>query len=531
MDIEDVLNRKLVRKDGEKNIFTHISDQDLNVIIELYYSKEKNVQEIVEDYRLPLQNISSFSKHLPDYYMDKECPYDGSYLIAPLPSKGNLSTYSPDGICLECNHVEYSSNNFLKKSCNCLNCKKEEVREKETVVKVIRDVYKDPVELNELSVMDRLHIAALLQLLGIEYGYLISPYRTYNDLNVGFSDRLLVELLDRKVLKMSEQNVLSVFSNVTETSYSYSVNDAYLALNISHEVYDDEEVFELLRNGSEIEVEDGEELIFIWKYLVKRELYKLFKFQMEELRFTRELGNVEQEKKIFNAFDRWLEFYSPSQIYAILYKVIRDADNHRTSNKWGKYSYHEIDFIVKLADQMIVRYEKEEWGIKSYNYPYQLEFDIQTKLFFSKVAKEKNWFNELVPAPEKILNEEIEANMTIVKDYSDYVNDIEMQNWDEFLTSTIEEAAYYYLSPMGLIVRDSNVKCLFATRKSLVEYVLFLEKNRKIDSDHRATTIEEKITYNSDFYVHASYSSQLIYLIMKRLIEKQVPFLEESERY
>lgn len=250
--------------------------------------------------------------------MDKKCPYDGSYLTAPLPSKGNLSTYSPDGICLECNHVEYSSSNYLKKSCSCLNCKKEEVREKETVVKVIRDVYKDPVELNELSVMDRLHITALLQ------------------------------------------------------------------------------------NGSEIEVEDGEELISIWKDLVKRELYKLFKFQMEELRFTRELGNAEQEKKIFNAFDRWFEFYSPSQIYAILYKVIRDADNQRTSNKWGNYSYHEIDFIVKLADQMIVRYEKEEWGIKSYNYPYQLEFDIQTKLFFSKVAKEKNWFNELVPAPEKI---------------------------------------------------------------------------------------------------------------------------------
>lgn len=531
MDIEDVLHRKLVRKDEEKNIFTHISDQDLNAIIELYYSKEKNVQEIVEDYRLPLQNISSFSKHLPDYYMDKKCPYDGSYLTAPLPSKGNLSTYSPDGTCLECNHVEYSGGNYLKQSCSCLNCKKEEVLEKETVVKVIRDVYKDPVELNELSIMDRLHIAALLQLLGIEYGYLIPPYRTYSDVNDSFSDNVLNDLLDRDILKVAEQNSLNVFSNITETSFSYARQEVYLLLNISHEVYDDEEIFELLKTGSGIEIEDGEELVSIWKDLVKNELYKLFKFQMKELKFTRELGNVEKEKKILNAFDRWLELYSPSQIYAILYKVIRDADNQRTSNKWGNYTYHEIDFIVKLADQMIVRYEKEEWGIKSYNYPYQLEFDIQTKLFFSKVAKEKNWFNKLVPAPEKIINEEIEANMTIVKNYSNYANEIEMQTMDAFLTSTLDHAVYYSLSPIGLIIHDGNIDCLFATRKSLVEYVLFLEKNGKIDSAHKATTIEEIITYNSGLYVDNSYSSKLIYLIMTRLIEKQVPFLEEPERY
>lgn len=530
MDIEEVLSGELVRKSDEKNIFSQINEKDLKEILELYYSNEKNVKEIVATYRLPLQNVSSFSRHLPDYYMEKKCPYDGTHLIAPLPSRASLKKYSPDGVCLECNHVEYSNNSFLKKSCDCLNCKSTEQKEKEKVIKIIRNIYKDKVELNGLSAMDRIHIAALLQNLGIEYGYLIPPYQAYRDIHDNFSDSVLYDLVDRNVFKISETNALHIFSKVTETSFSYSWKEAYLSLNIKHEEDDNEKVFKLLQTGSGIEVEDGEEFVFIWKELVKKELYKLFKFQMTELKFTRELGNVEKEKNILNAFDGWLELYSPSQIYAILYKSIRDADNSRTLNKRGNYTFHEIAFIVKLADQMIIKYEQEGWGIQSYTYPYQLEIYYQTKIFFSKVAKEKNWFNELVPNPRKIINEQVDTDMSIVKKYSDYVKNIEKQSWDDFLTSTIANAIYYYLSPVGLIIHDGNIKCLFSTRKSLVEYALFLEEKGKIDSDFPATSIEEKIIYNSGFYVDGSYSSQLIYLIITRLVEKQVPFFEDSKR-
>ncbi|MER2174984.1 MAG: hypothetical protein ABS911_09915 [Carnobacterium sp.] len=531
MNFEEIIEYKLIPIEDEENIFYKVSDSNLKKIIELYYSSKKNVKAIVADYKLPLTNMSMFSKSLPYYYMDKQCPYDDTYLTVQLPSKSGLQTYSPDGICLVCEHKEYSTNNFANKRCDCLNCEKKQVIEKKKVIKVLSEVYSDPIELKELSIMDRIHIAALLQIVDIDYNDLIPPFRMYSEVNNNFSDSVLSELLDKNLLEISDQNSIDIFSNITESSFSYNRQESYLSLNIYDEHYDKEELFELLRTGTGIEIKDVEELVSIWREFAKKELYKLFKFQMKELKFTRELDHTEKEKKILNAFDRWLEFYSPSQIYAILYKVIRDADNIRTSGKMGNYSYNEIAFIEKLADQMIIKYEKEEWEIKSYNYPFKLEVDLQTAIFFSKVAKEKNWFNEIAPTSEKVIKEEIDDNMTIVKNYSEYINEIEIQKGDAFLTSTLEDAVYYYLSPIGLIIHDSNIECLFATRKSLVDYATFLETNGKIDNNIKAATIEEKISYNSGFYVNGSYSSQLIYHAISKLIEGQVQLMEESEKY
>lgn len=41
---------------------------------------KKNVKVIVADYQLPLKNIVTFSKNLPNYYMDTKYPYDDTYI-------------------------------------------------------------------------------------------------------------------------------------------------------------------------------------------------------------------------------------------------------------------------------------------------------------------------------------------------------------------------------------------------------------------------------------------------------------------
>lgn len=527
MELDEILEYKYVPIDDEKNIFNNMDPITLKKIIELYYSGEETVKKIVATYELSLDNTANFSKHLPSYYMETKCPYDGTYLTASLPSKSALNFYWPDGVCLECGHKEYSNRKFGGKPCDCLNCQEKEEVEKKKVLSVLQDTYTERIKLKDITVIDRINIAALLQSIDIEYGYLIPPFVRYGGTNKNISINILRDLLDKNLLKISEKNSLDVFSDITETSFSYSPQKVYSSINIENEDGYNEKTFELLKNANEIAVNNDTELILLWREFVKKELFKLFKFKMEESKFTKELEDTERGKKIWNAFDRWLELYSPSQIYAILYKVIKDADNIRTSGNMGNFKYNEIAFIEKLADQMIIKYEKENWGIKSYNFPYKVELNIQTAIFFSKIVKEKNWFNKLVPGPKKVMPEGIDTDISLVKKYSDYSTNIETQEFDKFFISAINEAEYYYLNQWGLVIYDSYVTCLFATRQSLYEYKVYLDKTEDIDDGVGAATIEEEVMANSNFYVNGSYSSKTIYLAIRKLIKEQVPFVEE----
>lgn len=65
---------------------------------------------------------------------------------------------------------------------------------------------------------------------------------------------------------------------------------------------------------------------------------------------------------------------------------------------------------------------------------------------------------------------------------------------------------------------------------TLYEYIVFLNKNEDIDNGIEAATIEEEVMANSNFYVNGSYSSETIYLAIRKLIKEQVPFVEESQK-
>ncbi|MBL1228289.1 hypothetical protein IW492_03455 [Enterococcus sp. BWB1-3] len=114
-------------------------------------------------------------------------------------------------------------------------------------------------------------------------------------------------------------------------------------------------------------MKNSREYIHLWKSYVIQELLKIFKFEMKKLGFFRELDDEEKVKMLCSAFDGWLKIYSPSKVYALLYKSIRDADNARTTGTIGNYRYHEIKFIIVLVDKMIIKYEQEGWEIKNYD--------------------------------------------------------------------------------------------------------------------------------------------------------------------
>lgn len=400
--------------------------------------------------------------------------------------------------------------------------------DKKRVLSIIDEIYlNSEVELQDISIFDRVNIAALIQICNLEFNCLVPQYKTYKGSGIGFTLGLLRDLIDKDILKISKKTPIEVFSEITDTNFSYGVDEALFSLNIVSERYSKVEIFEKLKYLDDVEIENSKEYIHLWKSYVNKELLKIFIFEMNKLGFSRELDKEEKEKMLCNAFDRWLKLYSPAQVYALLYKSIRDADNARTTGAIGNYKYHEIKFIIILVDKMIIKYEKEGWEVKSYDYPNQLELDIQTKLFFVNVIKEKNWFGSIIPDWSQVTFERISTRYSIIRNYAEYIDKLELQKIDDFLGIEIQTAEYYYLMPYGLVINNGMIDCLFATSKDLVGYLDILKESGRVEREYIGESVETQISHSSNFYVDKSYSSNLIYLAINMLIENRIPTVNE----
>ena len=525
MEYEDIKGYKLVEIQEKDNAFYGVELEVLKKIIELYYTGKLSVTKIIDKFGLSLDNASKFFLHLPFFYTAKKCPYDDLNLITQLPSKSSLKYFSSDVKCEKCGHIEYNKGN---KECNCNNCQLKKENEKKKVTSIINDIYLDSeIEFQDIDVFDRVNIATLFQISNLEFNCLVPEYKTYKgSLNV-FTIEVLRDLIDKDILKVSEKNPIEVFSNITDTNFSYRIDETLFSLNIVSERYSRIELFEKLKYLEDIELENSKEYIHLWKSYVIQELLKIFRFEMNKLGFSRELEDEEKEKKLYNAFNGWLKLYSPSQVYALLYKSIRDADNARTTGTIGNYKYHEIKFIIVLVDKMIIKYEKEGWEVKSYDYPNQLEPDIQTKLFFVNIINEKNWFGSIIPNWSQVTFEKNSTRNSIIMNYAEYIDKLELQKIDVFLELTIQTAAYYYLIPYGLVVKDGLVECLFATSKDLMGYLDVLKESDCVEEEYIGESVEMQISHSSNLYVNGSYSSNIIYLAIKMLIENRVPTIDE----
>ncbi|MBO0459799.1 hypothetical protein JZO77_23975 [Enterococcus hulanensis] len=162
---------------------------------------------------------------------------------------------------------------------------------------------------------------------------------------------------------------------------------------------------------------------------------------------------------------------------------------------------------------MIIKYEQEGWEIKNYDYPNQLEIDIQTKLFFMNVIKEKNWFGTIIPDWNQVTFEKVSMSNNIVTNYSEYIDKLECQKMDDNIEITLHMARYYYLMPYGL-----------------VDYLSILKDSGRVETEDVGERVETKISRALHFNVDGSYSSNLIYLVIKKVMEKGIPTIDEWEK-
>ncbi|EYT94555.1 MULTISPECIES: hypothetical protein [Enterococcus] len=522
MLIEKIKDYTLVSIKDKQNPFYGISDENMKDLLYAYYTDELSVKQVIKKYNLSIKNISRFASYLPSYYVSEKCPYDNCKMVTQLPSKSSLKSSKPDFICEKCNHIEYS---VLKKyrKCNCDNCNNKKKEEHTKLKKLISSIYEGTVvDLLEISILDRINLAAILQASGTELGYLIPPFNQYATSKTSVKLAMVRDLCEKKILKISTQNPMKIFSNISDNGFDYSLQETWLSINVEDEKSENENsLFEELKYPKTFTDISIKEYINLWKKCISEELLKLFVFQMKRLNFDKELADDKKIEKFLDAIGRWTETYTPSQIYHILYVSVRKANDIRTAGNMGNYCFNEISFVIKLADQMILKYETEGWPIQHYNYPDHFEIDIQTKLFFSKIAKTHNWFDTKIPKWEQISFEDIDEKLTITKAYSEYIQEIEIKKIDPFLDKMIENAIYYYLFPYGLIIFDGFIECLFSTSKDLYEYFQLLKESGQIDKIEE--NFEDTISSSTNLYVGKSYSSSTIYQAIDILIENDIP--------
>lgn len=522
MLIEKIKDYTLVPIKDKQNPFYGISDEDMKDLLYAYYTGELSVKQVIKKYNLSIKNVSRFASYLPSYYKSEKCPYDDCKMVVQLPSKSSFKSSKPDFICEKCNHIVYSDlKKYLK--CTCDNCVLKKEEEHTKLKKLIYSIYEGTaVELSEISILDRINLAAVLQASGTEFGYLIPPFTQYATSRTSVKLAMLRDLCNKNILKVSDQNPMKIFSNISDKGFSYSLQEAWLSINVEGEKFENEKsFFEELKYPKDFTNISTKEYINLWRKYISEELLKLFIFEMKRLNFDKELADDKKIEKFLDAIERWTETYTPSQIYHILYVSVRKANDIRTAGNMGNYRFNEISFVIKLADQMILKYETEGWPIQHYNYPDHFELDLQTKLFFSKIAKTHNWFDTKIPKWGQISFEDIDGKLNITKNYSEYIQEIEIQKIDSFFDTVIENAKYFYLFPFGLIIFDGNVEFLFGTSKDLYEYFQLLKESDQIDKIEE--NLESTISSSTNFYVERSYSSSVIYRAIYYLLEKEIP--------
>ena len=146
------------------------------------------------------------------------------------------------------------------------------------------------------------------------------------------------------------------------------------------------------------------------------------------------------------------------------------------------------------------------------------------------VIKEKNWFGRIIPDWNQVTFEKISMSNNIVANYSEYIDKLERQKMDDNIDITLHMARYYYLMPYGLVIDDGNIECLFATSKGLVDYLSILKASGRVETENVGERVETQVSRASHFYVGGSYSSNLIYLVIKKVIEKGIPTIDEWEK-
>lgn len=436
---------KYIDFDTKGDAFSDFNNYDMEKIIRDYYENDLNFSEIISKYSLSI-TPSKIREQLPKIITTNICEYCSEMQIKLLPLRteyhqllklNELDLFlEGDSKCSACGHISGSH------SCTCSTCN----LEKKKLLFTTYNLEK-ALTITEFGLREHLYLATLLQGFNItkvgqdipamskcshtyEYSKLFSGHEKNQ-----YPYEQIKHLKNLNILTVSPRSLLEAFvsdeeikqegkfSNARFPSVYYPSKVDYSFQNIElNYAFEDEkwlENFKFLQCGQFTDTEVNT----LWIELVELELFDLFSERFTEYHFeyvssfsnNEELEN-DRKELVRTEIRNLLAIYRPSEVWCILYKGIDTAIKHQKKYGLTHFRDNHVQYVISYGINSYLKRNKEY--IVAYDYPWNAELSLIAKLFFSKILKNDNWFNTMIPVSEPDI---------IETEFFDYFNKLSAQ--------------------------------------------------------------------------------------------------------
>ena len=372
----------------------HLSQQEKKELQLQYYSNAK-ISTLIEKYRIDI-SVANLYKCFPPISSKEKCPYCKFPLVHLPTSRKSMDT--GERVCLLCDHL------FDNEKCNCSGCKEskrqiEQIKEltervkNEAISEQINKTKKLSIDVNELTLRDRLYLAALVKDCLTNDLKVLKPFRKCPHIRLApttkFAQKIYTHLIARGIIHPSDRSH-HAFTLENDT-LEYDLFEIYYDLNISHNDITWSTLIKTLLSPLILqthEIKEGHEL---WREVVLYESIEYLRVQLEKC------GLIYQSLEIIN--DKTLlelstvtEKFSTTQMFKIIWAVANSAAAYKQKYKKNLSVEAITDNLVKYANKAIDGQWEMEGYARAYNSP---QTTISSILFNQVLAiKEKGFLTK-----------------------------------------------------------------------------------------------------------------------------------------
>jgi hypothetical protein len=381
----------------------HLSETQLKELMEEYYDEKKTVKSLMEKYKIKA-HTSQLVSFFPPLVLEEECKFCKQPLLKKRTTRTGYSSSFP--YCPNCDHV------VGRIYCWCQNCKKNAVEQKEkqaeeekrqikekrqTIIKTYDPNLFTKVNESDLTLIQRLCLAALLRVGLDEKGRIINPPIGYlNNLTPDpeFNSELFFVLAKSKIIIPDINSPIDAFEDGETFPHSYYINKVSYYLNVAPEDEDTAGMFQRLLMPDPALFKDKKDICFeIWRKIAIYEVLEYLKHSIDKIDFEFKPG-----EKTMGILNSLLEDYSVSQLYSIIYRSIANTAKFYQENKITRK--HAGNMVVTHIQRYGERAKAEGWEIKGFRRNYDLPQTAISEVFFNRILNIGSLGFELPPTNE-----------------------------------------------------------------------------------------------------------------------------------
>ncbi|WP_303869615.1 hypothetical protein [Acetobacterium wieringae] len=387
---------------------SHLSESQIKELIYRYYENE-NVKTLLVEFDVHVPPGKLVKLFPPVSHQDYPCPNCGALLYSNQKSKTNkVPTSIHELFCLNCGHTNNLSNHCTCKYCLSLKkIEKERIekdrQDREKRISKIHEVIENafninnniPLDFDELCFKHKVYLSAICKALLVEnytstrqiqpfelltYIKPLSPSDQYTTLMYSelVKQRILIPspISDITAFVLEDQN--GNFNFLDDFPYEFCLDKTWYIINVTcNEGFDSLIKKILLGNYYSSEINSSEALV-LWKDIAKQECISYFEYQLSTVHFNTQFG-----KKTNIIIEKLLEYFSVSQVYALIWKEVASASKAYLEHRFSK------NYAKNIAIHGVERYGERAlengWEIIKYSRNREVPQSILSLVLFNLV--------------------------------------------------------------------------------------------------------------------------------------------------